>query len=369
VIAIFYETMISAVVMVGEGGGKTEPEVWVQDARRAATVDLIDQLEQESRIDQIYLITPSISGLEGAHKSIHIESQPGPVHVGQHLAELVEQTTISKLLYFGGGSAPLLDNNALGAITAQMSAVEDGVFTNNRHASDWAGVVPASKISEWQERIPQDNMMGWVLSTEAKLPVFDQPVSAASRLDIDTPVDLLTLRLHPMVKPNLRRFLNNLPLDTTSLVKALEVLSTPATHVFVGGRIGPSVWAAVNALTNSWFRVFSEERGMVSSGRLERGEVFSILANYISEIGISGFFEQLSQTAQAAFIDTRVLMAHHRSWPRRSDRFASDLGLAHRVGDPWLQEFTSAAHSTSIPIILGGHGLLSGDMLALCELL
>ena len=108
---------------------------------------------------------------------------------------------------------------------------------------------------------------------------------------------------------------------------------------------------------------------MVSSGRLEKGEVFSLLADYIARVGFNGVFDILADHSQAAFIDTRVLLAHQRSWPSRSDRFLSDLGLADQVKDPWLREFTAAAQGAPIPVILGGHGLLSGDMLALCEIL
>jgi hypothetical protein len=108
---------------------------------------------------------------------------------------------------------------------------------------------------------------------------------------------------------------------------------------------------------------------MVSSGRLLRGEVFSILGDYISKMGITEFFEMLSNQAQAAFIDTRVLLGHQRSWPSRSDRFYSDLGIASKIADPWLREFTTAALAVPIPIILGGHGLLSGNLLAFCEIL
>ncbi len=361
--------MITAVVMVGEGGGETEIESWVQDARRQAALDLTEQLANQSAIGQLVLVTPGMDGLEEAPITHHVKSEPGTLHVGQTLAEIVERQGASKLLYFGGGSAPLLEDNTLDSLVSKMITSSQGVFTNNRYASDWAGIAPASIISDWKERLPQDNMIGWVLSTEADLPIHSQQISSSSRLDIDAPTDLLTLRLHSRVKRHLRQFIDSLPLDTTSLENALSVLSTPASHVFIAGRIGPRIWATLNEVTNCWIRVVSEERGMVSSGRLEKGEVFSLLADYIARVGFNGVFNILSDHSQAAFIDTRVLLAHQRSWPSRNDRFLSDLGLADQVKDPWLREFTAAAQGAPIPVILGGHGLLSGDMLALCEIL
>lgn len=355
--------------MVGESGGESDVESWVQDARRQAALDLLEQLANQPAIDQLVLVTPGMDGLEEAPFSYHVESQPGPLHVGRTLAEIVERHGVSKLLYFGGGSAPLLEDDSLDSLASNLITSSQGVFTNNRYASDWAGIAPASIISKWKERLPQDNMIGWVLSTEADLPIDSQQISSSTRLDIDTPTDLLTLRLHPRVKRHLRQYIDNLPLDTAALENALSVLSTPASQVFIAGRISPNVWATLNEITNCWIRVVSEERGMVSSGRLKRGEVFSLLADYITRLGLRGVFDILSDHSQAAFIDTRVLLAHQRSWPSRSDRFHSDLGLADQIEDPWLRELTATAQDAPIPVILGGHGLLSGDMLALCEIL
>ena len=108
---------------------------------------------------------------------------------------------------------------------------------------------------------------------------------------------------------------------------------------------------------------------MVSSGRQARGEVHSLLAAYIEEVGLPRFFELLSQWADAAFIDTRVLLAHHGRWPEASTRFASDLGRVADVEDEWLRAFTAAASAAAIPVILGGHGLMAGDLFAFSEIL
>jgi hypothetical protein len=107
----------------------------------------------------------------------------------------------------------------------------------------------------------------------------------------------------------------------------------------------------------------------VSSGRQARGEARSLLAAHIEAVGFDAFFNTLTEWAEAAFIDTRVLLAHHGRWPDAASRFASDLGRASQVEDPWLRTFTEAAATSSIPIVLGGHGLMSGAMLAFCEIL
>ncbi|MFW6184813.1 MAG: hypothetical protein ACOC8X_13515, partial [Chloroflexota bacterium] len=361
--------MVTAVVLVGEGGSDEGPDAWVQRARRAAALDLLFQLSKQPLIERLVLVSPLEDGLEGAPVDDFVRSDPGPIHVGQELSALTDRLGISRLLYFGGGSAPLLQDGALSAIVEQLARAEQLVVTNNQYASDWAGVTPATAIGDWVPRLPRDNMLGWVLSSQAGMPVQAQPANAASRLDIDTPIDLLALRLHPDTKENLRQALDAMPLPLANLDAALTVLATPASHVFIAGRLGPSVWLAINRATRSWLRVVSEERGMVSSGRQERGEARSVIAAHIEAVGMRTYFEMLAEWSDAAFIDTRVLLAHHGRWPDPTSRFASDLGRIAQINDEWLRAFTEEAVRASIPVVLGGHGLMSGAMLAFCEIM
>ena len=108
---------------------------------------------------------------------------------------------------------------------------------------------------------------------------------------------------------------------------------------------------------------------MISSGRYANGEVYSILGSIIENQGLDRFMAMLTEQAHAALIDNRVLLAHRGQWPSKRDRFASDLGLVDRVGDPWLRQLTAAAMDAPIPIIMGGHGLLTGDLFAICEII
>lgn len=361
--------MITAVVMVGEGSAESEAATWVQGARRAAACDLVEQLVRQPLVEQVLLLSPDPVEATAGPAPRYLASPAGPIHLGQHLARLVADEEISHLLYFGGGSAPLLSDDALTAIVNQLAAVDQLVITNNRYASDWAAVTPAPVLGDWIPRLPRDNMLGWVLSTEAGLPLQAMPPSAASRLDIDTPLDLQILSVHSQTKQHLRRYLDGLPLETRRLQAVVDVLATPATRVFIAGRIAPDAWSALNRVTHAWIRVVSEERGMVSSGRQARGEVRSLLAAHIEAVGMDAFFATLAAWADAALIDTRVLLAHHGSWPDEAIRFASDLGQVDRVRDDWLRSLTLHALNAPIPVLLGGHGLVAGGLYALCDLL
>lgn len=355
--------------MVGEGVQGGEPVSWVQGARRAAAADLLEMAARQPLISRVILVSPQLGELAGRPMTAYVKSAAGEIHVGDTLGRLVRDFEITRLLYLGGGSAPLLDEATFGEIVQRLADVDQLVITNNQFASDWMGLTPAGVLVRWTERLPRDNMLGWVLSSEAGLPVEAQAPSAGSRLDIDTPTDLMALHLHPDVQPHLADYLAGLPLPVVGLKNALGVLATPASHVFVAGRLAPDVWTAINRVTRSWLRVVSEERGMVSSGRQGRGEARSLLAAHIEAVGLTRFFEMLASWSEAAFIDTRVLLAHHNLWPDDASRFASDLGRVTEVQDKWLRAFTTAAAEAPIPVVLGGHGLLSGGMLAFCEIL
>lgn len=362
-------TMFTAVVMVGAGGRDGGAISWVQEARRAAAADLLDMLARQPLVSRVILVSPELGQLAARPYSDYLRSEPGSIHVGEALAGLVEQYDISHLLYLGGGAAPLLPEAELAAVLQRVAQADALAVTNNQFASDWLALTPAHALQAWTARLPRDNMLGWVLSAEAGLAVQALPPAASSRLDIDTPADLMALRLHPGVMPHLKQALEAQPLPVAPLQRAVEVLATPASHVFIGGRLAPDVWMALNKATRSWLRVVSEERGMVSSGRQARGEARSLLAAHIEAVGMEPFFDTLGAWAQAAFIDTRVLLAHHNLWPDDASRFASDLGRVAEVEDEWLRAFTAAAVRAPIPVILGGHGLLAGAMLALCEVL
>ncbi len=193
--------------------------------------------------------------------------------------------------------------------------------------------------------------------------------SAATRLDLDTPADLLIVRFHPRIGPRLRAILDELDWPTETVEGVLDVMGREGGHLTIIGRSAPTAWMALDWATRCWVRLFVEERGMVASGRLHRGEVRSLLADFIEYAGIDGFFARLASMAEAVLMDTRVLMAARGCWPSPEDRFNADLLRWEDVRDPFLQEFARAAAHMSIPILMGGQSLVNGGLMALVEIL
>jgi len=94
---------------------------------------------------------------------------------------------------------------------------------------------------------------------------------------------------------------------------------------------------------------------------------WSLPGAYLKALGIAGFFQSLSAQTDGAIIDSRVLFRHLGLSPSRRDRFLSDLLKPQEITDPAVRSFTETAVDSSIPIVLGGHTLVSGGLYALAE--
>ena len=108
---------------------------------------------------------------------------------------------------------------------------------------------------------------------------------------------------------------------------------------------------------------------MRASGRQERGEVGSIITDYLGEVGAEGLFGRLAELVDGVVMDSRVVLAAQGMWPSTSDRFNSDLLRWEEVQDPFLRQFTKAVAEAGIPVLLGGQSIVSGGLMVLAEAL
>jgi hypothetical protein len=241
------------------------------------------------------------------------------------------------------------------------------VIANNIHSTDWAAVAPAAVIADWVDRLSVDNGLGWVLSNDAGLTAMTWPASPATRLDIDVPIDAQIAALHPACGPKLGRVMTDLAWNDARLRAAREVISTRASRLTLIGRVPAWAWSQLEKSAQCWTRVFSEERGMRAAGRLGTGQVRSLLNNHLDAVGLTKFVAELSDMTDAILWDTRVLWAARNLWPSDIDRYAADLGLVDFIEDPFIRAFTQAINDAPIPIVTGGHALVSGGLWALLE--
>ena len=352
------------------GGGNSPIERTLRRIRQAIAMDTLEKAATIPQVSQIVVATDDPAWAERltSHPIIVDLDQEGePFHFGRRLADLITRYGVARAFYIGAGSAPLLPPAQMAQVVTRLTIERRTALTNNLHSSDWVAFTPASAIPPLAEVLPTDNALAWVLAERAGFPVETLPRSAATQFDVDTPVDAMILALHPEAGAHSRALLRRLECDLSRLEEALAVLRREGGQVIIAGRVSASVWAALERETRCWVRVFAEERGMRASGRLARGEVRSLLAELLKLVGPEAFFRRLGEMAEAVFLDDRVLMAAHRRWPSAPDRYYSDLFEAEKVRDPFLRRFTQAAREAPLPVVLGGHSLVAGGMLALLE--
>jgi hypothetical protein len=354
------------------GWGESEVEQAVGGAHRAAARDLLETLTRIESIDLTVVATdePSWVGTasDGAVE-IDIDPPGEHFHFGRRLAGLIERYRAERVLYTGGGSAPLLTPQQWAAVVNALGQTKRLVITNNLHSCDWAGIASALEAAPLIANVSSDNAIAWILANEASFPVESLRASASSRFDIDTPTDLLIADRHPGIGRHLRRYVGELGWESEPLDGVLEEMAREGGSLLVAGRVSSTAWKALEQTTRCWVRVFAEERGMRASSRQDRGEVQSLLAEYLHLVGVEHLFEELGRFANGVLLDNRVILAARQLWPSRVDRFNSDLLRWGEVEDPFLRRLTRAAAEAPLPVVMGGHTVVGGGLMALTETL
>ncbi len=367
---------VGAVIMVGPGRASAQERL-VDAALRASALDLLALLEAQG-IEPIIVAGPDLGWLP-EDAPITRDEDKGAFHFGRRLAELIERYALSPVIYFGAGSAPLLDRDLFDMLHGLLHRAEyvrdSGIpthiaLTNNLHSSDWVGISHAQDALRMIRRAERDNSLAWMLQEnwdyDVRVLSGMRPVSS---MDLDTPADLAIVRLHPRCPAHLRAALVDDPLLARVPVgRVVEIAAQDGARLALVGRVSPLAWQALSKKTQAWIRAFSEERGMVASERLARGEVRSLLLRMFELLGAEGFFAALAEVADAVIMDSRVLMAAAGHYPDAADRFASDLYMTDAIRDEWLRAFTEAAASAPIPVLLGGHGVVAGGLYALSDM-
>jgi len=335
----------------------------VAGCHRAIARDVIERAQSSGAFDGAILVT---DGGE-AYPSVALEPSGSPFHFGRKLKEVIEKYNVEKPFYIGRGSVPLLSSHELGTIAHQLDSSKDTVITNNPFSADVIAFTPGRAI-EAIDPPASDNALAQLLVRQAHLHQVSLPRTACYQFDVDTPTDLFILKLHPRAGAHTKAYLEGLDLDSSRLERAMSLFTDEDAQILVAGRVGSYVWSQLETKTSCRVRMLAEERSMHTDERDRRGEVRTILGFYLEQVGHQHFFKTLAQLGHAAFIDTRVLFTHFGLSLTTSDRFYSDLGQPEKIDNPFVRDFTRAALEAPIPVVLGGHSLVSGGLLALIEI-
>jgi hypothetical protein len=361
---------VGMILMVGGGGRGSAVERTLRQARQAAARDLIDQAARIPALSPLIVLSDEpewLATLEGLPVQRELGASGGPFHFGRTLTGLLTRYRLERCLYLGGGSAPLLDDATLAQVVEKVQADAPLLITNNLHSTDWAAFTPAGALSPLVPWLERDNALAWVWQEKTGHPVHALPRATFTQMDIDTPFDLLALARHPHVHPHLRAFVARLDWPDAHIDAAVQVLRREASHALVAGRVSSWAWHVLERSTRVWVRVFAEERGMRASGRQARGEVHSLLNDYLELVGVDQFFVHLGALADLVLLDSRVILASRGLWPSDADRFHADLLMDAQVGDPFLRALAAAARTAPVPVVMGGHSLVAGGLAVLLE--
>jgi hypothetical protein len=276
------------------------------------------------------------------------------------------------LIVLGSGSIPLANETDLALLVDVARSGEARVLTNNRYSSDVVAIGDQGILAGLPDLVADNALPRW-LEAVAGADVDELPDRVRLSMDIDSPLDLELLRRDAECPPPLAELARSMAPRLDRARQAFEALSEvardPRRELLVAGRLSADTLRRLEVGTACRVRALVEERGLRASARLpsdgarRQRPPASALGLLLDAAGPSEIGSVVARLADGAIIDTRVLLAHRlgadeAAWPSPEDRFASDLLLADRVRDRWLQQLTLQAWSHQIPIALGGHSLV-----------
>ncbi len=360
----------SVTLVIFEGGVvSSELEETLRQIRKAIVIDLIIKAKKVG-FERIVLVTSYLDLAEAvANYDVEIayDSQVAQeFHFGKELLKVVKQRKLEKVLYIGGAAAPLISDYELNYIRNLLVNHDQMVTANNYYSADLIGFTPGS-ILESIELPSIDNTLPQSIAAQSNLQFIPLQRTLGIQFDLDTPTDVIILAGHPDVGAHTKAAIANTKIDTTRSDEIKAVMQNHDADLVIYGRVGSSLFQLLDQLTRCRIRLYSEERGLKALGRDTRGEGRSLIGEMISVCGSQHFFQFLGTICSGAVIDTRVLFSHFRWELTQSDRFYSDLGMIEKINHPELREFTRQANNAPIPVMLGGHSLVTGGLWALLD--
>lgn len=341
--------------------GKSHWERLVEEGRWAATLGLARRMRAAGLRD-VYVVTPCASRFpEGESAAKLILSQDADFHFGNALKRIVADLGLHGVLYFGSGAGSLLSEEELARLAEFADGETPGALFNNFYSCDFCSIAAASCLRELP--LPRiDNPLGFSLS-DAGVPCFALPRALATQFDIDTPSDLFLLARSDAGSPELRAFCSTIDPCHPTLDRALATLADRASVTCLVGRLSPLTWSHFEAQVACRTSALVEGRGMRAGASQHALWIRQVLHDGGPEL----FFDRLARACDSAWIDTRPLLADADCLTSAADRFASDALLAEDIVDPLWRAFTDAARRASIPVVLGGHTLVSGGLYLAAE--
>lgn len=338
----------------------------------------------------------------GAAEATVVAGGPDGRPFGVRLRALVAGRPAGRgIVLLGSGALPLATAADRRALVTAAAADGCGALVNNRYSADVLALSAAAAglLADVPADLPGDNALPRWLDEVAGVAVTDLKGHPRLGMDLDSPLDLVLLAAAAAGPPELRAVGSELAL--TGLIGAAldrvgRVLSDRRAELVVAGRTSARTLAWLERHARCRVRAIVEERGLRAASRLAQGAdddaaglagadrargradrgsssaarsvrpvrpPVSLLGMILDRDGPAALGARLAELADAALVDSRVLLAHRLGadevgWPTAEDRFASDLLRSDPIADPWLRALTAGVAAAPIPILLGGHSLV-----------
>lgn len=308
----------------------------------------------------------------GAHDVAIVSGPPDGRSFGGRLREFVAGGAPGGrpggLVVLGSGSIPLATPADRRAFVDAAAGGGREALANNRYSADIVAISRVETLPEVPE-LPGDNALPRWLEEVAGYRVSDLRGRRRLGFDIDGPLDLALLGSGAEAPADLA-------LVESRIAAIRAVAADRRAELLIAGRTSAATLAWMERHSAARVRAWVEERGLRAASRLAQREQGagaapgrtvrppgSLLGTLLERDGPGSLGDHLARFADAAIVDTRVLLAHRLGadearWPVADDRFASDLLLADRIADAWLRELTTSAVAAPIPVLLGGHTLV-----------
>lgn len=350
------------------GGNAASPlERRLDNVRLAIAVHLL-RTAAAARFDPLLVVTSDPAAGEALSGFAEIVRPAAtPFHLGRELRGVVRERRLERLCVSGAGYGALVTVADLRGVRERVEAADQLLIANNYYSGDLVAFAPGSALDAID--LPAtDNPLPRLLHQQAGLPSHELPRGAVWLFDVDTPTDATILTRDARCPREVRAVPTWEREIGARIDRIAALLVTPEVELVVAGRVGAPVWAFLETQSACRVRVLSEERGMQAAARDASGAARTVFGFLYQQLGPEEFFARMAELGQGLILDSRVLFAHLGLRPSAADRFASDVFAISDIAEPRLRAFTEAASRAPIPVLLGGHTVVSGGLFALAEL-
>lgn len=282
---------------------------------------------------------------------------------GKYLLKIINKYSLDKIFYFGAGSCYLLKTDELKFISE--NTVKGQFISNNPISSDFISFSSSDLNNEIILNFPNiDNYFSSYLMNTTPLKYIKMPVSLGSIFDIDTPNDFAILSKITNNSCRIGNYMSNNIFKNIDLDKLLKILSSKSNEIFVYGRINPLNLYIAERDIPCKIRFLSEERGLKIRGKASA----SLLKHVFNSENFDNFFKLFENICSAGIFDTRVIFSLFAGKYDQEDVYLSDMKMWEKINNPFIKSFTKKISESKVPIILGGHSVVNGGLMALSNL-